>query len=383
MSNMGKSRFRPNRFRIALSFPDRFRSFSSLAGPTVFVSGVSAKLSVFCYTEFAVKIPVAGGSLAYLRVELGDFMAFIAAGIILLEYCIGGALVARSGTSCFTTLLNHHPNDFRIHATSLAEDYSRVDPIAVAVITLICFFAVVRIYVEDGMVIHFTRAAGHEIRTGTFLDWFLFSSSPETTEGPPCQKYGHLIKRQGVIMSCLDCFLDGGSLYLFSDYAVSPAFFLAKARGGTCTLAASDPSDVVIHRAQYLLNNGFGMYCLFKNNYEDFAIYCKTGLLVETAFSVGCTAAFSAVALSPLRFLTTSAGGLAIVTSIVYCVDRYVSDIGVRRDVIKVPVERLVEHWGQIVVASPPQARASEMEVAARAPSDHQHVVVPHGCQTR
>ncbi|KAJ1257884.1 hypothetical protein BS78_10G030200 [Paspalum vaginatum] len=129
------------------------------------------------------------------------------------------------------------------------------------------------VYVGDGMVIHFTRAAGHEIGTGTVFDWFLYSSSPAATEGPPCEKCGHLVKREGVIMSCLDCFLDGGNLYLF-DYAVSPAFFLAKARGGTCTLAASDPYDVVIHRARYLLNNGFGMYSLFKNNCEDFAIYC-------------------------------------------------------------------------------------------------------------
>lgn len=227
------------------------------------------------------------------------------------------------------------------------------------------------IYVGDGMVIHFTRAAGHEIGTGTFLDSFLFSSSSPTTDGPPCQKCGHLIRLQGVIMSCLDCFLDGGSLYLF-DYAVSPAFFLAKARGGTCTLAASDPCDAVIHRARYLLDNGFGMYCLFKNNCEDFAIYCKTGLLVETAFSVGrsgqlasLTAAFSAVASSPLRFLTTSAGGLAIVTSGMYCVGRYVSDIGVRRDVVKVPVERLVEHNTVVASVAPPQGRATETDVTA------------------
>ncbi|KAF0889701.1 hypothetical protein E2562_030177 [Oryza meyeriana var. granulata] len=207
----------------------------------------------------------------------------------------------------------------------------------------------------------YAHHAGHEIGTGTFLDRFLFSSSPATEGRPPCQKCGHLIKQQGVIMSCLDCFLYGGNLYLF-DYAVSPAFFLAKARGGTCTLAASDPADVVIHRAQHLLNNGFGMYSLFKNNCEDFAIYCKTGLLVETAFSVGrsgqlasLTAAFSAVVSSPLRFLTTSAGGLAIVTSGMYCVGRYVSDIGVRRDVIKVPVERLVEHWARDVAPAPQQ----------------------------
>lgn len=118
-----------------------------VVGPAVVisyvVSGVSAMLSVFCYTEFAVEIPVAGGSFAYLRVELGDFMAFVAAGNILLEYCIGSAAVARAWTSYFATLLNHQPAQFRIHASSLAADYSELDPIAVVVITLICAFAVV------------------------------------------------------------------------------------------------------------------------------------------------------------------------------------------------------------------------------------------------
>ncbi len=117
-----------------------------VAGPAVVlsyvVSGVSAMLSVFCYTEFAVEIPVAGGSFAYLRVELGDFMAFIAAGNILLEYVIGGAAVARSWTSYFATLCNHQPVDFRIIATHLKEDYNQLDPIAVAVIAIICILAV-------------------------------------------------------------------------------------------------------------------------------------------------------------------------------------------------------------------------------------------------
>ncbi|KAK6917090.1 Amino acid/polyamine transporter I [Dillenia turbinata] len=116
------------------------------AGPAVVlsyvVSGISALLSVFCYTEFAVEIPVAGGSFAYLRVELGDFIAFIAAGNILLEYVIGGAAVARSWTSYFATLCNHDPNDFRITAHQLGNDYSHLDPIAVGVICIICVLAV-------------------------------------------------------------------------------------------------------------------------------------------------------------------------------------------------------------------------------------------------
>ncbi|KAL9224401.1 hypothetical protein vseg_000437 [Gypsophila vaccaria] len=116
------------------------------AGPAVIlsyvVSGVSAMLSVFCYTEFAVEIPVAGGSFAYLRVELGDFMAFIAAGNILLEYVISGAAVARAWTSYFATLCNHKPEDFRITAPHLSPDFNQLDPIAVVACAVICVLAV-------------------------------------------------------------------------------------------------------------------------------------------------------------------------------------------------------------------------------------------------
>ncbi|KAJ1386146.1 Cationic amino acid transporter, C-terminal [Sesbania bispinosa] len=116
------------------------------AGPAVVlsyvVSGISALLSVFCYTEFAVEIPVAGGSFAYLRVELGDFVAFIAAGNILLEYVIGGAAVARSWTSYFATLCNKDPDDFRIIVHSMNPDYGHLDPIAIGVLIAITFLAV-------------------------------------------------------------------------------------------------------------------------------------------------------------------------------------------------------------------------------------------------
>ncbi|XVF45966.1 hypothetical protein PTKIN_Ptkin02bG0250100 [Pterospermum kingtungense] len=117
-----------------------------VSGPAVvisyLVSGFSAMLSVFCYTEFAVEIPAAGGSFAYLRVELGDFVAFIAAGNILLEYVVGGAAVARSWTFYFATLCNHQPDDFRIIAQNMPEDYNQLDPIAVGVVSIICVLAV-------------------------------------------------------------------------------------------------------------------------------------------------------------------------------------------------------------------------------------------------
>ncbi|KAL8193826.1 hypothetical protein R6Q57_010697 [Mikania cordata] len=109
------------------------------AGPAIVLSyvasGFSAMLSVFCYTEFAVEIPVAGGSFAYLRVELGDFAAFITAGNILLECILGSAAVARSWSSYFATLLNRDSDSFRIR-TDLAEGYNLLDPIAVVVLAI-------------------------------------------------------------------------------------------------------------------------------------------------------------------------------------------------------------------------------------------------------
>ncbi|GLT60214.1 hypothetical protein SLA2020_329900 [Shorea laevis] len=204
------------------------------------------------------------------------------------------------------------------------------------------------IYVGEGKVIHFTRGGGQEIGSGTFLDHAIFSSSPSHDSGNPCPQCGDQSRLDGVICSCIDCFLAGGDLYLFG-YGVSPVFFLAKARGGTCTLASSDPPENVLHRAHYLLEKGFGVYHLFKNNCEDFAIYCKTGRIVITTISVGRSgqaasflAAASVIISSPLRYLTRSFSGLAVVGCSMYCVSRLVSDIGVRRDVVIVPVERLV-----------------------------------------
>ena len=82
------------------------------------------------------------GSFAYLKVELGDFVAFIAAGNILLEYIISNAAVARSWTSYFATLCNENPNYFRIIVHNMNLDYGHLDPVAVVVLTAITTLAI-------------------------------------------------------------------------------------------------------------------------------------------------------------------------------------------------------------------------------------------------
>ena len=177
------------------------------------------------------------------------------------------------------------------------------------------------------------------------------SSSPPNPLDIPCPICGDHSKPDGVISSCIDCFLLGGDLYRF-EYGVKPAFFLAKVRGGTCTLASSDSPEEVIHRASYLLQkNGFGVYHIYKNNCEHFAMYCKTGLVVNAgaggsgqAESFVSAANVTAVVSSRLLYLSTGFGGLVTAIPVgigTYCVNRLVSDLGVRRDVTKVPVEKL------------------------------------------
>lgn len=202
------------------------------------------------------------------------------------------------------------------------------------------------IYVGDNTVIHFTRR-GQEVGTGTMLDILLVSSGPARPL-EPCPNCALHNEGSGVVSSCLNCFLAGGILYRF-EYAVKPALFLAKARGGTCTLAVSDPDDIVVHRAKYLLQNGFGCYNVFKNNCEDFAIYCKTGLLVLDERTIGQSGQavsiiggpLAAVMSTPLRLVTTNIYGMVATAVGVYCVSRYAADIGMRRDVMKVSVEDL------------------------------------------
>ncbi|MQL84725.1 hypothetical protein Taro_017239 [Colocasia esculenta] len=203
------------------------------------------------------------------------------------------------------------------------------------------------IYVGD-KVIHFTRGSGQEVGTGTPLDLLLASSGPARSQVPCSLCTYKQEDGNGVVSSCLDCFLAGGVLYRF-EYDVNPALFIAKVRGGTCTLAVSDPDDVVVHRATHLLSKGFRCYNVFKSNCEDFAIYCKTGLLVVERGVVGQSGQaisiiggpVAAVFSTPIRLLTTNPYGMTVAAVGVYCASRYFADIGNRRDVVKVAVEDL------------------------------------------
>ncbi|XP_076920263.1 protein LEAD-SENSITIVE 1-like [Bidens hawaiensis] len=208
------------------------------------------------------------------------------------------------------------------------------------------------IFVGGNKVVHFTRDSV------TSSDTNGPSSSDDEMSNLPssCSTYpdcGFRQPKSGVVLSCLDCFLRNGALYCFT-YGVTPTVFLAKVRGGTCTTATSDGPNTVVHRAMYLLRNGFGNYDVLGNNCEDFALYCKTGMLMVEKLGLGRSgqassligAPLAALLASPLKLLIPSPVGVATVTAGMYCMSRYATDIGVRTDVVKVAVEDLAVNLG-------------------------------------
>ncbi|XP_022766065.1 uncharacterized protein LOC111310954 [Durio zibethinus] len=156
-------------------------------------------------------------------------------------------------------------------------------------------------------------------------------------------------KSDGIICSCLNCFIVGGVVHRY-EYGVNAAAFIVKVRSGTCTRAVSDSADVVVHRAKYLLEHATASYKLFMNNSEQFAIYCKTGVAVVgygTPVLKGQAASIPSLLIAawlsaPLR--SSKANELCIAATLfgLYSSLRFILDIRGNQDKLKVVVEDMV-----------------------------------------
>ena len=80
------------------------------AGPAVLVSfliaGLAAGLSALCYAEMASTIPVSGSTYSYAYHTMGEGMAVLIAGCVLLEYGVATGAVAVGWSSYFNELLH-------------------------------------------------------------------------------------------------------------------------------------------------------------------------------------------------------------------------------------------------------------------------------------
>eukprot|EP00250_Pteridium_aquilinum_P005895 c15915_g1_i1 orf=19-1578(-) len=114
---------------------------NSRAGPAVilsfFVAGFAALLSAFCYTEFAVELPAAGGAFSYLGISLGEFAAFITGANVVLEYVISNAAVARTFTSYLAAIFGYPPESWLVKVPGFWEGFYLLDFPAFALVSLL------------------------------------------------------------------------------------------------------------------------------------------------------------------------------------------------------------------------------------------------------
>lgn len=80
------------------------------AGPGVIVAfllaGLAAGLSALCYAELASSIPVSGSTYSYAYHSMGELVAVVIAGCVLLEYGVAASAVAVGWSGYFNELLS-------------------------------------------------------------------------------------------------------------------------------------------------------------------------------------------------------------------------------------------------------------------------------------
>ncbi|KAL1201425.1 Cationic amino acid transporter 6 [Cardamine amara subsp. amara] len=111
------------------------------AGPSVVISyaiaGLCALLSAFCYTEFAVHLPVAGGAFSYIRITFGEFPAFFTGANLITDYVMSNAAISRSFTAYLGTAFGISTSKWRFLVSGLPKGFNEIDPAAAIVILAI------------------------------------------------------------------------------------------------------------------------------------------------------------------------------------------------------------------------------------------------------
>ncbi|XP_052875624.1 cationic amino acid transporter 7, chloroplastic-like isoform X2 [Gossypium arboreum] len=111
------------------------------AGPAIVVSyaiaGLCALLSAFCYTEFAVHMPVAGGAFSYLRITFGEFAAFLTGANLITEYVMSNAAVSRGLTSYMGAAMGISTTKWRFILPLFPNGFNEIDLVAPAIVLIL------------------------------------------------------------------------------------------------------------------------------------------------------------------------------------------------------------------------------------------------------
>ncbi|XP_022959654.1 cationic amino acid transporter 6, chloroplastic-like [Cucurbita moschata] len=133
------------------------------AGPAIVLSyaiaGLCALLSAFCYTEFAVDMPVAGGAFSYLRITFGEFAGFLTGANLIMDYVMSNAAVARSFTQYLGAAIGISTAKWRLVVPGLPKGFDQIDLIAVAVVLIITI--IICYSTKQSSVVNMTLTAIH------------------------------------------------------------------------------------------------------------------------------------------------------------------------------------------------------------------------------
>lgn len=100
------------------------------------LTGISMLCSACCYAELCVEYPVAGSVFTYTLVTFGEFPAFITFGMLILEYVLGMAAVARSFSRYLALLIGQPASLFTLNDSG-DWHYYPIDLMAFGVVLLL------------------------------------------------------------------------------------------------------------------------------------------------------------------------------------------------------------------------------------------------------
>ncbi|KAG6750660.1 hypothetical protein POTOM_045168 [Populus tomentosa] len=144
--------------------------------------------------------------------------------------------------------------------------------------------------IPEGLHIYVQRRLGYTHHGDGKVIHFV---GPKAGPTRACKKCGFSRNTgHGVVETCLECFLDGGSLCRY-NYNV-PVMLLITSDGmcpNCTTTKRSESGSQIVETAKEKLKEGFGKYDLLSNNCEHFATFCSTGTafckqVIHTAVSL-------------------------------------------------------------------------------------------------
>ncbi|XP_070372301.1 cationic amino acid transporter 4-like isoform X2 [Equus asinus] len=89
-----------------------------MAGPALLMSfcvaTLASLLAALCHTEFGARVPRAGSAYLFTYMSMGELWAFLIGWNVLLEYLVGGTVMARAWSGYLDAIFSHRIRSFTV-----------------------------------------------------------------------------------------------------------------------------------------------------------------------------------------------------------------------------------------------------------------------------